>query len=221
MRKPGLVLVACAALTALTVGCGATEETPLGNGTSTAAGTEPGSGINRGSLAEKPLSTPSGSLQPIQTSSARLDEASVRWFEAFCFGLTPLVAPNASAPTAAAEGDLTAVRDARVAQLRELGIAFVDTAADLEALPPPTIPDAERFVSNVVAGLQDGGAALTAGAEEYATVDASDAAAVAAAEQDVAADFRAAAASLGVASELPPAVQSSLQNIPPCKALSN
>lgn len=211
--KPAVLLTICAVLAA---GCSAEDRTSAtdavdGGRTSTA-----------GSAAPKPVSTPPGSLQPTETSSALLDEASVRWFETFCFGLTPLVAAADGPPTGATDAGGTAARQAaRVSQLREIGTAFTDTAADLESLPSPTIPDAERFVSNVVTGLRDGGAALTTGADEYAVVDAADPAALAAAEGAVAADFQAAAASLGVASELPPAVQSSLQNIPPCKALSN
>jgi hypothetical protein len=247
MRRTGLIGVAVAAAVALAA-CGsnsagtptaastaattaATSSAAAGGATSSEATTssEAMTSESTESSAEGTATESSSESADTGTESAAttttlhgsLDGATTDWFTSFCTNLGPAMTSMTGMGTAMTgdpkEGQKT-IADA----FDKVGDAFSKTAADLSALPPPTIEHGDEIATKIIAAMGKAGPAYKAAAEKVraATVTSSEDLQKVLSEAGQAAESALGDFDMGNY-DLDPALQAQIKEIPACKSFMN
>ncbi len=241
MRRTGLIGVAVAAAVALAA-CGsnsagtptaastaattaATSSAAAGGATSSEAMTSESTESSAEGTATESSSesadTGTESAATTTTLHGSLDGATTDWFTSFCTNLGPAMTSMTGMGTAMTgdpkEGQKT-IADA----FDKVGDAFSKTAADLSALPPPTIEHGDEIATKIIAAMGKAGPAYKAAAEKVraATVTSSEDLQKVLSEAGQAAESALGDFDMGNY-DLDPALQAQIKEIPACKSFMN
>jgi hypothetical protein len=155
------------------------------------------------------------------TLHGTLDGATTDWFTSFCTNLGPAMTTMTGMGTAMT-GDpkkgQTAIADA----FDKVGDAFSKTAADLSALPPPTIEHGTEIAAKIIDAMGKAGPAYKSAAEKVRSATVATSQDLEKAVSDAGQDAESSLGDFNIGNyDLDPALQTQIKQIPACKSFMN